>query len=261
MADPFRSPKRRLARVKHHISQLERDIKRVFSGDLLKQERVIEFVGIQKALVVKFRQVRDIPDELGDLAVDAIDGIRSALDQSCAGSATALGVEHPRKAYFPFADTKEQLENVIKGNCKELHPDICDLLRTFEPYEDGNKLLWSLNQVRRRNQHHVLAEVGLGAGAFHLNAVEPDRVGPFGMMIRTPQWDREKREVHVIHTDPTTTFRALDIDVEFYPALGNAGVLTGEPVIPVLHKLTGEAERIVMAIEAETTRILRERGR
>jgi hypothetical protein len=251
MSDPFRNPKRRLARVKHHIAQLERDIDEIFSPDLLAQETSIEYIGIHKAKIIKFRQVRDIPDHVGDTAVEALDGIRSALDTACSASAAALGVSEPKYAYFPLADTKEQLDNVIKGRCKDIHPDVVELLRTFEPYEGGNKLLWALNRVRRQNQHHILAEVGFGANAFRLNACQPDHIGPFGFNVLMPKWDKEKREVHVIHCDPTTTFRALDIDVHFYAALGDAGILTGEPVIPLLNKLEGEAERIVMAIEAE----------
>lgn len=254
MSDPFRNPKRRLARVKQHINQLERHINRVFGPGLLKLEKTIEYIGVHKAMIVKFRQVRDVPDELGDTAVEAFDAIRSALDQACSASAVSLGVAQP-KTYFPFADTEELLANVIKGRCKDIHPDVVDLLRSFQPYEGGNKLLWALNQVRRSNQHHVLAEVGVGSNAIELRSVEVDRTGPFGFAIRMPQWDRERREIHVIHADPATEFRALDIGVKFYAALGDAGILTGEPVIPVLNQLTREAERIVMAIEAETLRI------
>lgn len=255
MADPFRNPKRRLARVKKHIAQLEDDINQVFAPDLLRQEITEEFVGIERKAVVKFRQVRDIPDELGDTAVEALDAIRSSLDQACSASALCLGVVEPKYAYFPFANTMDDLNNVIKGRCKDLRPEIVGRLRAFEPYEDGNKLLWALNQVRRSNQHHILAEVGVGSNAFEMHQLKIERSGPSGFAVLSPKWNRERREIHVIHADPATVFSVADFRVRFYPVLGDAGPLTGEPVIPALNALASEAESIVVAIEAETLRL------
>jgi hypothetical protein len=81
MADSFRSTKRRLGRVKAHIDTLRKEIDRTFTPDLFKQEWVERWVGISKLNVLVARQTRNIPDDISDTAVEALDGLRSALDR------------------------------------------------------------------------------------------------------------------------------------------------------------------------------------
>lgn len=254
ITSPFRSTKRRLARTREHIAKLKAAIEHFYTKDLLKQVVEDEYVGIEVWNAVKFRQVLDVPDDLGDSAAEAFDAIRSSLDQACSASATALGHKDPKFANFPFADDEGQLENVIKGRCKNLHPEIVNLIRALKPYEEGNRLLWALNRVRRRNQHHVLVDVGLNAQSIMVRKLHLIH-GDFDLPM--PWWDKEKREVTVLRSSKRTRFSALDIGVRVFPVLTDADILTGEPVVAVLDELLSIVESIVMGIEAETVRLRR----
>jgi hypothetical protein len=63
---------------------------------------------------------RNIPDSWSDSAAEAIEALRSVLDQCGYAAAVAGGVADPKNAYFPFADNVTDLNANVKGRCKDL---------------------------------------------------------------------------------------------------------------------------------------------
>jgi hypothetical protein len=253
MRDPFDSSKRRLRRARTHIRHLDQ-----LSNEFLAK-RPWKFVFEPRTFhdrpmkVLILRLTRRIEDEFGDVAIEAMDALRSALDQACYGSAVSLGKVEPKSAYFPFADDAQQLENTIKGRCKDLHPELIEMLRAFKPYAEGDRLLWAFNKNRHSNQHKVLIGLGASGSMVHCD-FEVEGGGP---ILSPPQWDQEKAEAVLAYFPVNAVLKRGNIKTNFYFAFQDAGTLSGEPAVATLDAFAGKVEGIVMAIEAETARILR----
>src|SRR5690242_1077210 len=114
MPDPFASSRRKLARAKKHIVDLERTI----NGFIKKNPcaKVIER-DLQRAKeIYKIKLVKRIPPVFEDIASDAVLNMRATLDH--AGYAVAAAANPAGKntcTAFPFAGSAAELENAIKG--------------------------------------------------------------------------------------------------------------------------------------------------
>jgi hypothetical protein len=93
MPDPLASPKRRLARAKEHISNLETGAKAFFDK---KPTAMRTEQDAQGDIVVKIVLTEPFPDNLTDFAIEAAEGLRSALDQTGYAIAVAGGAIDPR---------------------------------------------------------------------------------------------------------------------------------------------------------------------
>jgi hypothetical protein len=257
MAEPFDSPKRRLARGKSHMEEFKAGIN-AFGKKKPWTDAVIEpdGDGIHKSLKIKFREW--LPDTLGDAVVDGVDNLRAALDQTGFAVATLAGVSESKSAYFPFADSAEQLEIVTKGRCKDLPPEIRTLFCSFKPYKGGNDLLWALNKLCNANKHRVLTPVGAGSSGMSLDltgAGDGIIVGDVGMdQYASGQWDDAKKELVFIRMGMDTIFRGKG-DVSFFIGLGEIDVLMGTPALNLADMFVSEVEKILLATEAECRRI------
>jgi len=187
--DLLASPKRRLARAKEKIRRLEKRI-----ATFAKNKPGILSVDTDAHGITthafKFR--RQIPDSWADAAVEAIEALRSALDQTGYAIAVRAGVAAPRNAYFPFGDTPAELDANAKGRCKDLPSEIRALFRAFDSYEGGNYALWALNKLCNANKHRLLIPVALTAGAAGISRLTI-RVPKTGRVtVPVPTFDREK---------------------------------------------------------------------
>lgn len=107
--DPFYSAKRRLTRARKHASDLEATCVGYINSR--PYEMIVELGEDGLTQIHKLRLVKPIPDDISDIASDALDGLRSALDHMAYGAAIASGVKSPEYAYFPFSNTAENWEN------------------------------------------------------------------------------------------------------------------------------------------------------
>jgi hypothetical protein len=246
--DPFRSPKQRLARAKEKIAELKAAIEA-----FVKREPYTRVVDIEQgsgAELHKIKMTEALPDLLTNLAMEIIEGLRSALDQ--AGFARAvLDGKAPAKiksAYFPVADSGAELANVIKGRCKDLPDDIVTLFRSFMPYKGGNDPLWAMNKIRQRT-HTALVPVGVASGGFNMRA---GRLR--GGAIMVPRWDSANNEMIFGRVEPGGEFH-YDIEFTLYVAFGDASTLAGQQVVAALDNLAGICNGMLAATEAECRRI------
>lgn len=255
MTDLFRHSKRRIARAKTHIEALGAGLEAYYQSRPFKDVEELDRTGPVPMRVFKIVVTKPLDDELNDRAVEAIDALRSALDQACYASARSFGHQDPKSAYFPFADTEADLENTIKGRCKDLDPEIVDLLRKFRPYRWGAGLIWAFNKVRQGNQHKILAAVGTAAREVKLGN---QFIPAGGRLNLLPEWDTETGELTVGHCPEGQPCR-IDLNFKLSACFKDAGPLSGEEAMPALQNYGRMVEGMVMAIEAETARILRER--
>jgi hypothetical protein len=157
--DPFYSAERRLLRAKEHIANLKRNLRTFTEGN--PYEKVVEpdIDGVHQ--IYKIRLTGSIPGICDDLALEALFTLRAVLDQTGYAAAVASGKVRPKNAYFPVADDAAGLDNVIgRGRCKDLPEEILTLFCGFEPYQRGNRYIWTLNKLRN-SVHTALAPIGV----------------------------------------------------------------------------------------------------
>ncbi len=177
-----------------------------------------------------------MPSKMTGVAVEAIENLRSALDQIGYITAILSGVINPKNAYFPIADSVEQLGTDVigRGRCKDLPPDILSLFRSFNPHKGGNEPLWALNRLCNYSKHRIL-NAALGCDHF----ITKSSGYITGGAILVPSWDHEKNEMIFGRIKPGGDFK-YDLEFSFYITLMYYGVEHGNSWHP--HELRHFAE-------------------
>jgi hypothetical protein len=248
LRDPFESPKRRLLRAKQHIRDLDARIEKFFKKQPHKRVVDLDADGVTELHKVKL--TKPVPNQFADRTAEAVEGLRSALDQTGYAVAVLAGAVEPKSAYFPIAEKAADLENVIKGRCKDLPPAIVSYFRSFNPYKGGNDPIWTLNRASNLGKHRALVRIGM-------SVLKITTIGPgllIGGRIPLPRWDSEKNEMIFGVVEPGGKF-LYDFEFTFFIAFDEIEIIEGNPVVPVLATMTGEVERIIRGTEAECRKI------
>jgi hypothetical protein len=249
MSDPFESSRRKLARAKDHLAELKREVLSFIQHDpcdILTEPHPDK----PEHVVYKLCLTKQLPDGLSEITGDVVDNLRSALDHAMYAVSLASGCTKPLNAYFPFSRNATNFEANLKGRCADVPQEIYPLLRTYEPYQGGSKLLWALNQVCIANKHKLL--VPIGASTFSVETVI-EGTG-FVSMPYTPIWDRTKNEMVML-----TAEYGVKLDGHFkfgvYVAFGEIEGVDGQPALETLEAFVGMVETIINEVEAEARRI------
>jgi hypothetical protein len=248
MRDPFDSPKCRLLRAKQHIRDLDSRINKFFKKQPHKGVVERDANGLNE--LHKVRLTKPIPSQFADRTAETVEALRSALDQTGYAVAVLAGATEPKSAYFPIAEKATDLENVIKGRCKDLPPDIVALFRSFNPHKGGNDAIWALNRACTVAKHRTLIRVGMSVLKITTKGTSFIEGGSLPM----PKWDSEKNEVIFGIVGPGGQFQ-YDLEFTFFVAFGEIEIIEGNPVVPVLATMIGEVGKVILATEAECRRI------
>ena len=190
MLDPFASPKRRLARANEKITNIKTEIDAFFDAKPYVQAVERNASGFDEH---KMKLTRDLPDGITDLTYEAIEAIRSSLDQAAYAIAVACNSKRPDLIHFPIADNAADFEKVVRGRIKDFPPDILALFRSLKPYQGGNDLIWALNRVRRQAAHRLIVPVGTISEAL---VYEFSISRPLPLTIpAAARWDSAKNEI------------------------------------------------------------------
>jgi len=254
MADHFESPKFLIERAREHTNDLNAKI--VAFANRKPSAIAVEFDPKTGQDVYKVRLTAKLPGSMAAVLKDATGNLRDALDHATYASAASFGNPKPRYTGFPFARDQAGVEGELDSKrLRDIPREMRPLLTSFEPHEAGNKMLCALNRIRNTKTHRLLVPLGTQAGFQGLKA-------PGTHFLHNPiqmgysRWDPAKQEVEYMRLGRGSVFHH-DVRVAFTVTFGNVEGLAGEPVIPMLNALASEVERIVLAIEAETARVLR----
>jgi hypothetical protein len=110
--DAFASPKRRITRAKEHIADIKSRVGSFFHTK--PHTRAIER-NAQGFDEHKIKLTKPLPDQITDLAYEAVEALRSALDQATHPIAVACNVKRPDLIHFPIADTAAEVDNILNG--------------------------------------------------------------------------------------------------------------------------------------------------
>jgi hypothetical protein len=248
-SDPFYSPKRTLARARHHIGDFEANITGFENGKY--QSYVVERDAHGRPTRPKVKFDRDFFEQITCIAFDAANNLRSALDQAAFTAANLGGKLNPKKAYFPMGVDALGLENVIARKCGDLPAEIVSLFRGFKPYPRGNLYLPALNTLCNTQKHaHLIPFRGEDLTLVTQGVV----------WTLKHRWDPEKYEIEIVSPIEPLGFMKLQakgaaklaFEVTFsHPE----AVLGGSKPLALLHGMAREVERVLMATEGECRRI------
>lgn len=193
----FESPKRRLKRGKEHIRRLDKRIQTFLKK---KPYERIEEEDAEGATVHAVKFTRNFPDSWVDAAVESLEALRSVLDQTGYAAAVLGGASEPKYAYFPIAETAAELDNVVKGRCKDLPAEIRALFRGFDAHQGGNYAIWALNKLCGANKHRLLRLL------VPIGALAPEMKVAQGRLqngqIFGPRWNDEKNQIEFARVLP-----------------------------------------------------------
>lgn len=251
LIDRFESSKLQIERGREHIKDAETRINSFFSGK--PYIRVVDEDVQTGEQAHKIRLTQKLPANIRGIVKDASSNLRDALDHAVYANAVALIGGDPSDTGFPFANDEagvlgELNGRRLRGNPTEIRP----LLAGFKPYPAGNALLCALNRVRNPNTHRAVVPVGTAAigTSLQLNGTVK---GP--AQIGMNRWDASKNEVTYLIVGIGSDLQ-YNVTASFDIVFGEVDLVAGQPVIPTLSAIAGEVERVVLAIEAETERIL-----
>lgn len=244
MTDPFQSSYRRISRATKHMHELDKKIHKFFKKK--PYEEVIEDDKSGKTKLYKIKLTKQIPSGFTDLAVEAIEGLRSALDHATYATAILSGKSDPRHTYFPISESETELDNVIKGRCKDVPLDIITVCRSFKPYKGGNTAVFVLNQLCNINKHRLIHPIGMAHAETKIQQMHIT-TGDFAFFIN--DWNREKNELLFARTAPNSKLQYC-IKFSFSIVFGAPDAMGDQPVIPVLRRIADEVKLIVTTIES-----------
>lgn len=245
---PFDSSKRRVSRAKVHIHDLNGRINKFLVDYPCTHAVDPDANSINQFHKIKFSAT--IPDSFGEIAADALENLRAALDQAGYAVAVASGTNDPRSAYFPIGDDAMNLESIIGMRCKNIPNEIVSIFRGFQPYQGGNDLVWALNRANNINKHRLLVPACQFLSDMNL------RIRGYGgdCRIPPPVWDRGKNEIVFAITSPDAKIE-YNINGSYCVSFDEIEVIRGYPAAYILSAMASEVECIVMATESEAQRL------
>jgi hypothetical protein len=247
MTDPFSSPKRRLGRAKENLVKFDHAVKAFINSN--PYARVVERDPDGIAEIHKIVLKGQIPEDIPHLAVEIIEALRSALDQTGYACAILAGRTDPKRAYFPFADSEPELANTIRGRCKDLPSEIVSVFRSFQPYKGGNDPLWAMNKMANA-KHTELVPVGVSAGGMHIRTMSVTGT----LALNAPKWDSAKNEMIFARVGIGSKLD-YQMDFTFNITFGDVPGLAGQFALEGLNALAAITGSIITVSEAECRRI------
>ena len=139
--EPFFGPKLKAERANCHISDLNETLAAFFQGHPYK------LVAKPDAQCISFviRVKKDIPHDLPTIIGDAVHNLRSALDL-LACDLVRLNGGSTNSVYFPFADSGDDLEALIKKRkIDRASAEVVEIIRALKPYKGGNDMLRAIH--------------------------------------------------------------------------------------------------------------------
>jgi hypothetical protein len=245
---PFYSPRGRLKRANEHISRLHKRVERFFKQ--APYHEVVELDADGVTQIHKFKFTKRLPESCTHSAAEALEALRSTLDQIGYAAAVASGKVTPKKTQFPIGDDLPGLENLINRKVsKDLPDEILALFRSFNPYKGGNDTIWALNKLANA-KHTSLIPVAMASDATHVRHME---IGG-NVSIPVPVFDSEKNEIVFARVGTGSHFK-YDLGFMFLVVLGDIDFIARHQAVAVLRAMSAEIKRVLMATEAECHRL------
>lgn len=226
------------------MDTLKAELDAFYASQPFKQ--VIESVDGGTIEIHKVKLVKTLPDPLAGISFDAINNLRSALDQAC----FAIGIANDtngRCSHFPFGDTQEEVESRRKTSSRDLPQTTFNVIATAKPYKNGNDLLWSLNKLCNSQKHEIVVPMAIatGGGTMH-HAYFQEVVSHYW----PPRWDPQLNEM-ILAEVPRGRDCVFSMQVKTFVSFGKVEPVMGKPLFGVLMEMARDVEKIIADLETE----------
>lgn len=222
-------------------------------------EYIVEKSSVTNEYFHKLRLTRKLPVEIQLRTFDCINALRSALDHAIFSSFKALLGREPKNSKFPSGEDEKGVRADAKRKMKEKEriDEILEVAYKFQPWNDGDRILYVLNKIRNEKNHQVLAESRPRLTSLTIRDGEFTIEGAFhGITFGKQIWNRSKSELTILRSGrPEIGLPEFEVDVVF----GSNTVLSGNPVFPTLFTIHKKVDNVVSAIIAETNRLMHKR--
>jgi hypothetical protein len=223
------------------------------------QRPLVQFTEIDRKtgdLVHKARLTAKLPSKIRVFIKDAAGNLRDALDHAVFASTVALtGISEPKSTGFPFAKDARGVDERLKSKALEGNAtDIRPLLASLQPHENGNTLLWTLNQVRNPNTHRFIVPlVSLAQATDAL--IRVSQINP-GSVLGRSIWDPERQEIEYLRLGPGSLSEVQFAQFVLHFVFGEVDAVRGKEVFGNVKAMANAVQDAVDGIKAETARLL-----
>jgi hypothetical protein len=250
--DPFYSAKLRIERAEEHLNDFESKIDSFFAENPYTRGVDLDPDGIHE--IYKVRLTKRFPYRWRLLVTEIIEHLRASLDHATWATAY-LATKNPNLEFgvFPFSNSAANFENRMRGVSKDVPTEIQAILRTFQPYKGGNDDLYALNDLCNLSKHALVAFVACTTHTGEISSAGGEWDREIGY-YRPPVWDRVKNEIPYARVKRGARFDH-QIKLTVYVSLDYRELTSAESAPAILDAFLREAQRVVLAIEAESRRI------
>lgn len=256
MADVFSSVWRKIERAKKHTNDLEAEI--IAFWDTKPYE--IETQGNPKTGPGSYRikgTPKPLPESVPLIAGDAVHNLRAALDHFACGSVAT----DTTNTAFPVwranrTPTGVEWKGLVKGKLSGASPRLIKAVTAVKAYKAGNgEDVWAIDNLDRIDKHRLLIAAAGIHGMITLDFADgwpPGMLNEIGITIPTGiqyalspvGWTPIEEGTVLLAVQRADGYNA-EPKFAFEVALGEPGVLKGEPVVPTLRRLIDEVESLL----------------
>lgn len=254
MGDHLFNSRYSVGHAKRRIAELERTLDAFDQGK--PYAMFSELDADTSEICYKVRLTKSLPIELNGIIFDVVSNLRASLDHAGYAVATADG-RSGAHAHFPFGQDIEDIQfrsDKKGGRSRQIRKEIFNLMVAFKPYKGGNQPLLALNELCNTHKHEVVLPTLISSTSYEIQNLGGGQPMSGGFKLFCGVWDRAKNEMEFARTIIGFELKG-DFKFTLNVVVGNIDIIEGEPIIGVLNTITGEVERVLMAIEAEAIRI------
>lgn len=242
---PMASARYCLVHARRHAVQIAHGFSRYIES---RPYRVEERRDSSEILSVYLKRTRNPSLSLAATVGDAFEQLRKALDHTAYAIAkSAMPSGKLRQCAFPFGRTEDGARSQLKRNSREIPPEYFETMLAFKPYrEDGDPLLWSLNEICNTNKHAMLTTVTSDLGGVAFSNLIMSGTGAF-----LGPWDEEKGEMLIASLEPSARVSADSLEIKICPVFATVGDVSGQQVERVFQDLVVKVEEILDRLEEQ----------
>ena len=212
-----------------------------------------DFVDIDESAglrLYKFKYKTAAPKLLSQIAADVMCNQRAALDQAAYVCAVASGKTAPRNTHFPFGETQQDALGLRgKGKSSDIPLEVFDAMTLFQPWRDGNLLLWAMNKLTNAHKHR-LTVTGTGSAIHGMEAaMRRHRLGfHWSSEAMMPKWDLVENELTWASV-PLSDNEKRRPQLQLFVSFAEPAELSRQPALAAMNSMGETVTRILMAVE------------
>lgn len=178
MSARFVSARERLSWAEEEIADLERVTRDFFTSKPYNPVAEPDDKGVYE--IHKIKLVKPLPRMLSGRTIKTAEDLRAALDLVAYEIAEAANCAST-KVHFPFCRSSGDIDSRLGSACKNFPKEITAFFKRLQPYEGGDDLLWSVNELCITSKHKLIVPVGTVVGPLEFSTLKVEGTGQFYM--------------------------------------------------------------------------------